>query len=81
MMIAIVASLQSSLFFFFFLCFPFTFVNYPIVQLDGGSSNYVNFVRKFGSHTDKVSYIVAGLTKDATNVSINLDIYAIGKWK
>jgi hypothetical protein len=64
-----------------YLDLPFKFINYPVVQVDGGSSNYMNFVRKFGSQQDKIPYVVVSMTPDATNISINIDCYAFGKWR
>jgi hypothetical protein len=60
---------------------PFTFANAPCVHVNGGSTSNLNFVRTFGYYSDKVSFIVCGHTDTATNASIIVDIYAIGKWK
>lgn len=60
--------------------FPFTFTNLPTVTVDGGSVNYMNFVRVFGKYTDKASFSVIGLM-DAGNIDITVDIKAIGRWK
>lgn len=60
--------------------FPFVFANYPTVTVDGGSSNYVNFVRVFGQYQDNASFIVVGLS-NATSADVIVEIRAIGKWK
>lgn len=60
--------------------YPFTFVNYPTVTVDGGSSNYVNFVRVFGQYQDNASFIVVGLS-NAASADVIVEIRAIGKWK
>jgi len=60
--------------------FPFTFVNYPTVIVDGGSSNYMNFVRVFGQYQDKASFVVVGLS-NVSSADIIVEIRAIGKWK
>ena len=60
--------------------FPFTFTNLPTVTVDGGSVNYMNFVRAFGKYSDKASFAVLSLM-DAGNVDVTVDIKAIGRWK
>ena len=60
--------------------FPFTFTNLPTVTVDGGSVNYMNFVRVFGKYSDKASFTVISLM-DAGNVDVTVDIKAIGRWK
>lgn len=60
--------------------FPFTFTNLPTVTVDGGSVNYMNFVRVFGKYQDKASFSVVG-HMNAGTVDITVDIKAIGKWK
>ena len=60
--------------------FPFTFTNLPTVTVDGGSVNYMNFVRVFGKYSDKASFSVVSLM-DAGNIDVTVDIKAIGRWK
>ena len=60
--------------------FPFEFANLPTVTVDGGSVNYMNFVRVFGKYQDKASFSVVSMM-DAGNVDITVDIKAIGRWK
>lgn len=60
--------------------FPFTFTNLPTVTVDGGSSNYINFVRVFGQYSDKAAFVVVSLM-DAGLIIATVDIKAIGKWK
>jgi hypothetical protein len=60
--------------------FPFTFTNLPTVTVDGGSVNYINFVRVFGKYSDKASFSVVSMI-DAGNVDVTVDIKAIGRWK
>lgn len=60
--------------------YPFTFVNYPTVTVDGGSSNYMNFVRVFGQYQDNASFMVIGHS-NVTSTDIIVEIRAIGKWK
>lgn len=60
--------------------FPFTFSNLPTVTVDGGSVNYMNFVRVFGKYSDKASFSVVSLM-DAGNIDVTVDIKAIGRWK
>lgn len=60
--------------------FPFTFTNLPTVTVDGGSVNYMNFVRVFGKYSDKASFTVVSLV-DAGNIDVTVDIKAIGRWK
>lgn len=60
--------------------FPFTFANLPTVTVDGGSANYMNFVRVFGKYSDKASFSVVSMM-DAGNIDVTVDIKAIGKWK
>lgn len=60
--------------------FPFTFTNLPTVTVDGGSVNYMNFVRVFGKYSDKASFSVVSMV-DAGTVDITVDIKAIGRWK
>lgn len=60
--------------------FPFTFTNLPTVTVDGGSVNYMNFVRTFGKYSDKASFSVVSLM-DAGSIDVTVDIKAIGKWK
>lgn len=60
--------------------FPFTFSNLPTVTVDGGSVNYINFVRVFGKYSDRASFSVVSLI-DAGNVDVTVDIKAIGRWR
>lgn len=60
--------------------FPFIFTNLPTITVDGGSSNYMNFVRVFGKYSDKASFVVVGMV-NAGNVDVTVDIKAIGRWK
>lgn len=60
--------------------FPFTFSNLPTVTVDGGSVNYINFVRVFGKYSDKASFSIVSMM-DAGKVDVTVDIKAIGKWK
>lgn len=60
--------------------YPFKFVNYPTVTVDGGSSNYMNFVRVFGQYQDNASFMVVGHS-NITSTDIIVEIRAIGKWK
>ena len=60
--------------------FPFTFTNLPTVTVDGGSVNYMNFVRVFGKYSDKASFSVISMM-DAGTIDITVDIKAIGRWK
>lgn len=60
--------------------FPFTFTNLPTVTVDGGSVNYINFVRVFGKYSDKASFTVVSMV-NAGNIDVTVDIKAIGRWK
>lgn len=60
--------------------FPFTFTNLPTVTVDGGSVNYMNFVRVFGKYSDKASFTVISMM-NAGNIDVTVDIKAIGRWK
>ena len=60
--------------------FPFTFTNLPTVTVDGGSVNYMNFVRVFGKYSEKASFAVLSLM-NAGNIDVTVDIKAIGRWK
>jgi len=60
--------------------YPFVFTNYPTVIVDGGSTNYMNFVRVFGQYQDKVSFMVVGLS-NVTSADVIVEIRAIGRWK
>lgn len=60
--------------------FPFKFTNLPTVTVDGGSVNYMNFVRVFGKYSDRASFTVISLM-NAGSVDVTVDIKAIGRWK
>lgn len=60
--------------------YPFEFVNFPTVTVDGGSASYMNFVRVFGQYQDNASFMVVGLS-NVTSTDIVVEIRAIGKWK
>lgn len=60
--------------------FPFEFSNFPIVTVDGGSADYINFVRVFGSYKEAASFVVCGLI-DVTSTDITVHIRAIGKYE
>lgn len=51
----------------------------PCVVFDGGSSNYVNFIRDFGSSSSNAYFLVAGLQGGTYKVSVK--IHAKGRWK
>jgi hypothetical protein len=51
----------------------------PCVAFDGGSANYINFVRDFGSTKENANFLVAGLISNIATVKLN--IKAKGKWK
>ena len=51
----------------------------PVVCFDGGSQNYINFIRDFGSSKTDAYFLVAGLISGINNV--NLQIQAKGRWK
>jgi hypothetical protein len=55
------------------------FSDAPLVVLDGGSYNYVNFVRNFGSDKNQAIFIAVGLLNTVADVYAR--IYAKGKWK
>jgi len=57
--------------------FPFTFAGTPVVQVNGGSSSHMNFVRTFGHNAERALFVVVGLA-NVTNTSITVDISAKG---
>ena len=62
------------------ILFPFEFVSEPTVTIDGGSNNYINFLRVFWRYTEKVSFVVVSMV-DHGNVNVIVDVKAIGRWK
>lgn len=63
------------------VAYPFTFTNYPTVIITGGSNDHMNLARIFGSYKDKAAFVVVGLSATATQTDINVNIYAVGRWK
>ena len=62
------------------VAYPFSFVNLPTVNVDGGSLSHMNFCRVFGSSMNNANFIVVGLS-NVTSTDITVYIRATGKWK
>ena len=58
--------------------YPFVFANLPTVTVDGGSTSHMNFIRVFGSYSDKATFCVVG--HYSATVDVTVHIKAIGRW-
>lgn len=62
---------------------PNDFISVDDYQVNGGSSDRINFARTFGAYLNSglVSFVICGHQPEATSVSVSVHLSVKGRWK